>query len=302
MRTLVAGGAGFLGSHLVDRLLAEDHTVDVVDDLSSGSLGNLTTARAGAHRRFRFHHLDVRAPELTTLMARRRPDVTYHLATTPPGAGLRQVVDVVVGGAANMLEAARCAGVAKVVITLDAMALYGPVPPGELPVRDTRPWAPRTEAGVAMRAVADLLGVARERHALEFTGLALTNVYGPRQTPGRGVVAAFAAAADAARSCTIDGDGRQTRDFLYVDDAVDAIVRAGARGTGLVVNVGTGVQTAVRDVHALIAGDAPAQKGRSRPDEVGRFAVSPVRARIHLAWSPWTTLAQGIALLREPPA
>jgi UDP-glucose 4-epimerase len=100
----------------------------------------------------------------------------------------------------------------------------------------------------------------------------------------------------------VNGDGRQTRDFVYVDDAVDAFVRAATRGTGLVVHVGTGVQTSVRDLHELLTGGAgPAERGSAAPHDVARFALSPVRARIHLGWAPWTTLSDGVAQLFAAP-
>jgi UDP-glucose 4-epimerase len=187
---------------------------------------------------------------------------------------------------------------AKVVVAFDALALYGAVPAIELPVKEGRSWEPSSAAGVAQRAVAELLAIYRAEHALEFTGLACTNIYGPRQRAGGGVVAAFVDADATGQACTVHGDGRQTRDFLYVDDAVDALVRAASRGTGLIVNVGTGTQTTIRDLQRLVAGDAEAKRGPWRSTEVGRFAVSPVRARIHLGWESWTTLPDGVAAVR----
>jgi UDP-glucose 4-epimerase len=305
VRALVTGGAGFVGSHLVDRLLAERHTVDVVDDLSGGSLANLATARAEATRvgaELKFHHVDVRARDIVDLVVRRHPDVVFHLVVPSPTLGERAAVDLAFGGATAIIDAARHAGVAKLVVGLDAAALYGDVPANELPVKDGRPWQPRTAGGVVQRAVADLLAVTREHHDLEFTGLAFSNVYGPRQSPERGVVAAFTTAAATATPAVIHGDGRQTRDFLYVDDAVDACVRAAQRGGGLVVNVGTGTQTTIRDLHHRIAiGGPPAAHTGARPGEIGRFAVSPARARIHLAWAPWTSLDEGLAQVRRTP-
>ena len=299
MRALVTGGAGFIGSHLVDRLLAEGHAVDAVDDLSHGSLGNLGEARGAHQGEFRFHTLDVRAPELLELVRRRPPDVIYHLASRPFANHARDATDVAMMGALNLLEVARQVGAPKVVVAVDAAELYGDVPAKDLPVRDGASCAPRSVAGVAARAVVDLLGVYRASHGIEFTALAVTTVYGPRQLAGRGVVASFAAAAALNQPCVIEGDGRQTRDLLYVDDAVDALVRAASRGSGLVVNIGTGVQTSVRDVHRLVAGSTvEPKKAPARPDDVGRFAVSPVRARIHLAWAPWTSLADGIDRVR----
>lgn len=162
---------------------------------------------------------------------------------------------------------------------------------------------PRGVRGVVARAVVDLLVSSRDLHAIEFTALSMSTVYGPRQRPDAGVVAAFVDAAANSTAPRIDGDGRQTRDLLYVDDAVDALARAGERGGGLVVNVGTGVQTSIGDlwdrVAALVSGasDLEPVYGPGRSDELARFAISPVRARIHLAWSPWTGVDEGVARL-----
>ena len=155
--------------------------------------------------------------------------------------------------------------------------------------------------GESWRAsIVDLLITYRERYAVEFTVLAISSVYGPRQRADGGVVAAFSAAAVNSTRPHIAGDGRQTRDFVFVDDVVDALVRAGQRGSGLVVNVGTGTQTSVRDLWGLVAGAGAVEPEYGPPaaDELLRFAVSPVRARIHLAWSPWTDLPAGLAQLR----
>lgn len=301
MNVLVVGGAGFIGSHLVDRLLAEGHQVDVVDDLSGATLANLAVARSTAAGALKFHHLDVRADELDELVARRQPDVVVHLAALPRAVPDRLAGHVAIGGTLNVLDAARRAGAAKVVVALPARHLYGGVSARELPVKDGRAFEPVTVRGVVARAVADLLGVYRAEHGLEFTALALTNVYGTRQRAAHGVVAAFAEAVRAGVAPEFHGDGRQTRDFLFVDDAVDALVRATEKGSGLVINVGTGVQTAVRDLYEQMAGgDALAPRpGQYRSGESVRFAVAGVRARIHLGWSPWTDLAVGLRAVLE---
>ncbi|MGD9703332.1 MAG: NAD-dependent epimerase/dehydratase family protein [Acidimicrobiia bacterium] len=300
MRALVVGGAGFIGSHLVDRLLAEEHRVDVIDDLSTGSLANLSIARGFAAGALKFHHLDVRADELDELIGRREPEIIVHLAALPPGLSDRVALEVAIIGTMNLLEAACRNGVEKVVVALPAAQLYGDVPARELPVKEGRTWEPSSVRGVAARSVAELLGVYRAERGLEFTALALTNVYGTRQRAEDGVVARFAAAAAAGERAELHGDGRQTRDFVFIDDVVDAFVRAAGRGSGLVVNIGTGTQTTIRELHDLVVGrDGPAPRSTPRRiGETGRFAVSPVRARIHLAWEPWTALETGIEAMR----
>lgn len=299
MKALVVGGAGFLGSHLTERLLADGHAVDVVDDLSRGSLANLAEARAAASGELKIHTLDAGADEFGALVALRDPDVIYHLGLLPPGEPAEQCAATAVRSLMSVLEAARHLGDTKVVVALSAVALYGDVPGRDQPVKESQPWHPVGVRGVVGRTVADLLTVYRDTHAVEFTALALANVYGPRQRADGGVVGAFAHALRERITPMVHGDGRQTRDFLYVDDAVDALVRAAQRGGGLVINVGTGVATSIRDLWDLMAGPdgRPPAPSPRREHDVSRFALSPTRARIHLAWAPWTDLATGLRTL-----
>jgi UDP-glucose 4-epimerase len=224
----------------------------------------------------------------------------YHLALLAPGHVGRDAVEIAVTGTLNVLEAARRAGAAKVIVALPAIALYGEISAREMPVKEAHPFAPVTLAGVAARTVVDLLAVYRAEHALEFTALAMTELYGPRQRAGDGIVGEVMAAVAEGRAPRVPGDGRQTRDFLFVDDAVDALVRAGDRGSGLVVNVGTGELTPVRTVVDLVgpSGTPVASSGPRPAGEPDRFSVSPVRARIHLAWAPWTSLRDGLTVTR----
>ncbi len=297
MNILVVGGAGFLGSHLVDRLIAEDNAVDVVDDLSSGTLANLADARA-AGGALKIHTLDVLADEFAAMVAMRPPDVVYHLSWLAPGRGAAAQAGRAVQSTLAVLEAARLQG-SKVVTALPGAALYGEVPLRDLPIKEGHTWNPVGLHGIVAKTVVDILNLYRADHTVEFTALAMSTVYGPRQRADGGVVASFAHALRSGESPLIHGDGRQTRDFLYVDDAVDALVRAGARGGGLVVNIGSGVSTSIRDLWTMMAGPgAPTPiTGPRRPNDVSRFAVSPTRARIHLAWAPWTDLAVGLRSL-----
>ncbi len=299
MRIMVVGGAGFIGSHLVDRLLAEQHVVDVVDDLSSGSLANLASAR-GAGGDLKIHHLDAGSAEFVALVAMREPDVIVHLGLLPPGRSTTAAMSSSVHTTLNVLDAARRSGPGKVVVGLPAGALYGEVPSREQPVKDGRPFAPTSVRGVIAHTVVDLLTTARRTDDVEFTALALAAVYGPRQRDDGGVVAAFAHAIARGQPVTIHGDGRQMRDFLFIDDAVDAFVRATQRGGGLVVNIGTGTPTSIRDLWAALAGPSasPPRHTPERPGDLARVALSPTRARIHLAWAPWTDLESGLRAVR----
>ncbi len=303
MRVLVTGGAGFIGSVLVDRLLAEGHAVDVVDDLSTGSLSNLAAARASGGE-LRFHQLDIRAPELVDLAVRRRPEVVFHLAAQSSVASSvdRPVFDAEVNviGSLRVLEGARAAACRKVVYAASGGTLYGEPDASELPVAESRVASPLSPYGASKAAVIGYLAAYRHLHGLDFTALALANVYGPRQDPHgeAGVVARFAACAAHGRECVIDGDGEQTRDFVYVDDVVDAFSRAASRGAGLVVNIGTGVEVSIARLHATVAAAGRSERaprhGPARQGDVRRSALDPTRARIHLGWAPWTSLEDGV--------
>lgn len=295
---LVIGGAGFVGSHLVDRLLADGVAVDVVDDLSTGGLANLSDARSMGGT-LKIHHLDAASGDFASLVGMRAPDVVYHLAAVPR-TDATTALSRAFATTATLVDAARAHRIAKLVVALPASVLYGHPANRDVPVKEGV-IEPRGLRGVLARAAIDMCHHIREADAVEFTALALASVYGDRQRPAGGVVAAFRAAAAAGEAPCITGDGRQTRDFLFVDDAVDALVRAGERGSGLVINVGTGEQTSIRDLWSAVAGPGGVEPRYVPPrgDELHRFAVSPVRARIHLTWSPWTTLGAGLAQLRQ---
>ena len=296
MNTLVVGGAGFIGSHLVDRLLAEGHRVDVVDHLATGSLANLADARTSGTGELKIHTLDASAPEFESVVAMREPAVIYHPGFLPPGDPAELTGAASLASLWSVLEAARRQGDVKVVVLLSGAAYYGEVPAKEQPIKESAAGSAIGVEAAVTRAAVDLLTAYRDTHAVEYTVLASGSVYGPRQRPEAGVIAAFVQAAREDITPMVHGDGRQTRDFVFIDDAVDALVRAATKGNGLVVNIGTGVGTPVRDVWTLIdAGRGrPSSPAPRRSGDVTRFALSATRARIHLAWSPWTSLSDGV--------
>jgi UDP-glucose 4-epimerase len=309
MRALVTGGAGFIGSTLVDRLLAEGHEVDVVDDLSTGSLVNLAEARAGAGGALRIHQHDIRHRDVVDLIALRRPEVIFHLAaqSSVPASVVNPGADAAinVGGTVNVLEGAHAAGTERVVYAASGGTLYGDPGPEGLPIRESAPQRPLSPYGVSKMAAIDYLVAYREMHAVEFCALALANVYGPRQDAHgeSGVVAIFADRFTRGEPVTIFGNGEQTRDFVYVDDTVDAFVRAASRGGGLVCNVGSGTETSVNELYATMARragvDATPLFGPPRPGDVLRSCLDPERALIQLGWRPWTDLETGTAAVLE---
>jgi UDP-glucose 4-epimerase len=306
VNVVVIGGAGFIGSHLVDRLLAEQHTVDVIDNLTVGSLANLAAARASGGA-LRIHHLDAASTEADSSIGMRKPDVIFHLALLPRHDPTAAAQGEVFLSALSTLEAARRHGVPKVVVAIPASAIYGHPTAKLLPVKEGEPsqLEPLGVRGVVARAIVDLLVSYRDLHAIEFTALALSNVYGSRQRPTGGVVAALLDAATSGRPPVLHSDGRQTRDLVFIDDVVDALVRSAERGSGLVINIGTGEQTSIAELWSRIAAAIPGAadleptRGPARLHDVQRFAVSPVRARIHLGWSPWTGLDDGLVRLVE---
>jgi UDP-glucose 4-epimerase len=304
MRALVTGGAGFIGSALVDRLLAEGHRVDVVDDLSSGSIANLADARADRNNEVKLHQVDIRSPGVVDLIGRLEPEVIFHLAAQ---ADVRVSVarptfdaEVNIFGSLNVLEGARLGGTRKIVFASSGGTIYGEPAPADLPVKESHPQQPASPYGVTKRVVTDYLHVYRELHSIEYTSLAMANIYGPRQDPHgeAGVVAIFAGLLLEGKPCTVFGDGEQTRDFVYVDDAVDAFVRAADRGSGLLCNIGTGTETSVNQLYAAMADAAGVKEGAvhapPRAGELQRSALDPGRAKLHLGWEPWTDLATGV--------
>lgn len=274
MRALVTGGAGFVGSTLVDRLLAAGHAVDVVDDLSTGSLANLADARADRNHQLKVHQVDLRSSAVVDLIARRTPEVVFHLAARP-GAD----VHANVLGSVHVLDGVRAAGSRKLVYAASGDTLYGDPDPESLPVRESAPHAPTTLHGVSKKVVLDYLGAYRSLHGVGYAALALATVYGPRQR--HGVVA------DALAGRPVP-DG--TLDLVYVDDVVDALVRAADRGTDVLCNIGTGIETSTFDLCAKLGVEPVLAPGPPR-----RVCLDPTRAAVHLGWRPWTDVDAGVS-------
>ena len=296
MRILVTGGAGFIGSNVVDGFLADGHDVAVVDDLSAGSAANVS-------RRARLHRVDIRSADLDAVFASERPEVvSHHAAQVSVRRSVEEPIvdaDVNVLGSLNVLEAARRHGVRRVIFASTGGAIYGEMEPGTA-ADEHHPCRPRSPYAIAKLAVEHYLEGYRMAGGLETVVLRYANVYGPRQDPHgeAGVIAIFAGQLLEPMRPTIFGDGEQTRDFVYVDDVVDAFVRASDRGDGLILNIGTGVETAVHDLFStmarLVAFDEPARYAMARPGELQRSALDYTRASNHLGWKPWTNLEDGL--------
>jgi UDP-glucose 4-epimerase len=300
---LVTGGAGFIGSHLADRLLAEGHRVISVDDLTTGHIANLSEAR-GYGKEFTFFNMDVRAEGLLPLFERHRPEVVFHLAAQ---SGVRPSLDdpakdasLNLMGTLNLLDCAVRTGAKKVVYAASGGTIYGE--PKRIPVKESAAQGshPASPYGISKKVVVDYLGYYQRYRGLDYTALALGNVYGPRQDPHgeAGVVAIFASKMLSGEACTIFGDGNQTRDYVFIDDVVHGFVRAIERGSGKLVNIGTSLETSVNGLYKLLAETigytGEPGTGPLPPGELRRIALDISLAPSAIGWKPWTHLEDGL--------
>ena len=304
MRAVVTGGAGFIGSTLVDRLLADGHDVVVLDDLSTGSEANLADARSTAGDRLRLEVVDLREDRSIELIAGAGAEVVYHLAAQADvQASVENPVNdamVNVLGTLRVLEGARAGGTRKVVAAASGGTLYGDADPSLLPLDESTPHRPESPYGASKLAAGAYLRVYGSLYGVGWTELALANVYGPRQDADgeAGVVAIFAGRLLAGEPCTVYGSGEQTRDFVYVDDVVEAFVAAAERGDGQLFNIGTGVETSVdrlyRSMTALVDGPAEPLRAAARTGEPERSALDHSLAAAELDWRADIDLDEGI--------
>src|SRR6478752_998642 len=299
MRVLVTGGAGFIGSCVVDRLIAVGHQVTVIDNLSRGSQANLADAGSAA----RFIQADIRDAGLGVIVTEAAPEVILHLAAQiDVRASVNDPLNdasINILGTINLAEAARTAHVRKIVFTSSGGSIYGQ--PTRLPVTEDTPADPLSPYAVAKISGELYLNAYSKLHGVQCTHVALANVYGPRQDPHgeAGVVAIFVQALLQDRPTTVFGDGTNTRDYVHVNDVATAfLLAADTIGDRRRYNIGTGIQTTDRELHTLIATElsvpdqphpAPARLGDLRAS-----ALDPSRARKELGWHPDYDLTTGI--------
>jgi UDP-glucose 4-epimerase len=291
----VTGGAGFIGSHVAEALLARGHRVLIVDDLSSGRKENVP---AGAE----FHELDIRSPEAAVLMREAGVEVLFHHAAQMDVR--RSVADPVhdasvnVVGTLNLLEAGRRAALKQVVFASTGGAMYGEQT--AFPADEEHPAQPLSPYGVAKLAVERYLYFYHREYGLDAIALRYANVYGPRQNPHgeAGVVAIFLDRLLADREAVINGDGLQTRDYAYVADVVTANVAALGRPGFGIYNVGTGRETTVVELYGLLAAalgvTRPPTHGPAKPGEQRRSVISSELAGRELGVRVGTTLEDGL--------
>lgn len=297
MKILVTGGAGFIGSHLADRLVDEGHEVVVVDDLSSGKRQQVPAAA-------NFYHMDVESRWLDQVVERERPEAVCHLAAQMSvSRSVREPLfdaRVNILGSLGLLAACQAHGVGRVVFASTGGAIYGDA--DTIPTPETYAAAPVSPYGASKLSFEHYLHVYREIHRLSSVALRFANVYGPRQDPHgeAGVVAIFSRALLQGGTAVINGDGRQTRDYVYVGDVVEAICSAVKGAVTGSYNVGTATETDVNELYRLVAlaagSSAVAGYGPARPGEQRRSCVAIEHIRGDLGWQPSVALADGIPL------
>ncbi len=302
-KALVTGGAGFIGSNLVTRLVDDGAEVLVVDDLSTGRLERLADVRARASHMVHIHQMDIRKPELSDIADRFEPEIVFHMAAQIDARA--SVVDPVndasinlVGGV-NVMRAAVEAGARRFVFASSGGASFGET--DVLPTPESEERRPESPYGVAKKVTDDYLGYFSRTHGLEYVSLGFANVYGPWQDPHgeAGVVAIFSQILLAGEVPTIFGDGTITRDFVYVDDVVESCLRAAELGGDVYVNVGTGQETSINDLYAMIAkavgSESAPEYGPAKSGDVPRSCLDSTKARKVLGWQPYVPLEEGIA-------
>ena len=296
MNVLVTGGAGFVGSHVVDRLLAASHTVHVLDNLATGRRERVPAAA-------RLHVCDLRDARLDTVFAAARPAVVVHLAAQ--AAVSRSVADprhdasVNVLGTIALLESCRRAGVPRTVYISTGGAAYGDT--DVLPTPEDHPIRPASPYGISKVTAERYLEVWAALTGASGLTLRLANVYGPRQDPAgeAGVIAIFASRLLSGVRCVVNGDGDQTRDYVYVGDVADAVALAVSSPDAVgIANIGTGIETTVNDLYRRLArltnvrGDA--EHAPAKPGEQRRSVLDATRAKSLLGWSATTPLDEGL--------
>ncbi len=295
MKILVTGGAGFIGSNVVDAYIAAGHQVIVADDLSAGKRGNVNPAAT-------LHEIDIAAPGFVDLVMSEQPDViNHHAAQTSVRHSVGNPLDDCrrnILGSLNVIEAAHKAGTGKLIYISSGGAIYGE--PSTLPCPEEHPIVPDSPYGASKHAPEHYLDIFHRLHGLNYTVLRYGNVYGPRQDPfgEAGVIAIFTAQMLAGQTVTINGTGDQERDFVFVGDVVNANLRALETGDGEAFNIGAGEGTSVNQIYGLLkeatGSTQDAFYGPAKAGETFRIYLDISKAARQLGWQPQVSLRDGL--------
>ncbi len=295
MRILVTGGAGFIGSHLVDKLVSQKHNVLVIDDLSTGS-------KKFINPKAKFTKVSINSPKFDSVFKKFKPDVVFHLAAQKcVPISLRQPdmdAKINIMGTINLLEFCRKYKVKQFVFTSTGGALYGDGI--KVPTPESSPSVPESPYGCSKLAGETYMQMYAKTHGLNCAILRLSNVYGPRQDPKgeAGVIAIFIENLLNNRICKINGKGKQTRDFVYVGDVVDALLAALRKKASGVYNIGTGKEISINKLFTSIAKQIDSSKDPKHTKAISgdlmRSALNNSRAKRILSWKPLVNLDQGI--------
>jgi len=297
MKILVTGGAGFIGSHTVDALIASgNHRVSIIDNLAAGKRHQINPAA-------KFYEVDLRDGDtVRRAIEAETPEVIVHLAAQMDVR--RSVADpsydaqVNIIGFLNLIESARTRGLRRVIFSSTGGAIYGEQE--TFPAPEDHPLHPVSPYGITKLATESYLFFYKVQYGIDYTALRYGNVYGPRQDPHgeAGVVAIFCGRMLEGKPCTIFGDGKQTRDYVFVGDVVRANVAAAGSNVSGAINIGTGIETNVNDLYHTLGTVADVTRapeyGAARPGEQSRSVISPARAAQLLDWRPQVELAHGL--------
>jgi UDP-glucose 4-epimerase len=295
MKILVTGGAGFIGSHVADAFIEAGHDVAIVDDLSSGVNANLNPKAT-------FHQIDIRSPKIAEIFAKEQPEVLcHHAAQINVRRSVAEPVfdaDVNLGGLLNLLEHGRRNGLRKVLLASTGGAIYGEQT--AFPAPETHPTAPLSPYGIAKLASEHYLFFYSQTYGLDYTALRYANVYGPRQNPHgeAGVIAIFAKKLLRGEQPVINGDGKQTRDYVFIRDIARGNVAALTADYRGAINLGTGIETCVNELFTTLVRlgrfAAPEKHGPAMPGEQRRSVIDNTLAQKILGWRPTVTLEEGL--------
>lgn len=296
MKVVVSGGAGFIGSHVADALVSEGHEVHIIDDLSGGFNRNINPKAV-------FHKQDIRSEEIAEIWKEHRFEILVHCAAQMDVR--RSVADpcfdagINVMGFLNLMEAGRHNGLKKVIFSSTGGAIYGE--PDFVPQDEDHPTRPLSPYGITKLTAEHYLEFYKDTHGIDSVTLRYANVYGPRQNAHgeAGVVAIFTERMLADTTCFINGDGGQTRDYVYVGDVVQANLKAIEYDGGGIFNVGTGIETSVLDLYLLLkkttGSTLPQKHAEAKPGEQQRSVVGTKKIERELGWKLNYDLETGLA-------